>query len=912
MKNEVALALRDVRSMLGTTGRNIMESGQPGARAIDVSLKVDAVGGTDTYRTSVVNLRRDDPTKTKMLFSAITTASKTETIAKFLKEVQSSVGHPSDPHKSVISDAVTQFIAQSKGLAASGDTASRRVFVDKGIALASSLNNALEKVKFLKTQADQDLGSGIESLNNTISELHILNQAIMTSRSPQLLHDQRDRLIQDISKKLAVKVFFGHNGVARVITKANGYELVTEGAKAVLAYKCASSDEIAIGEIADITATTYNNDGVEMLAEMPILGGKDNPAVKGISGGQIEALVDLRDKHLKTAEETIKNLSSQIAKAVNDIHNDGSSWPPKQELTARKLFYRDQLLALQGVTSFYALDVQGRQLSGNAGSFNPASIDFDKLRGSGFGGKPRLSEILTELNQKLSISPTRDRVAIGTILGSQSVPVKDQYLINNMQLAGVSGINEDGSWSFDLDLQGNSYFGSKVEVLAVSTSAGETLDPAALPQAFYLEKGVDTRTSLPITIHGFSPAVATMDVTVRVRVTGDNGVVREGEVTYKVDRDNAKLNSRTPYTSGQAGAQPNGGFVFSPAITSNPAVAKAMLVDEMGNEIDPANGSSLGRLIIRTNSQDYAIVAQGGNFSGYFGLNDFFEYDEDTGMLQVNPEIDQNVLNLATGMVKQTDGLEVTAQIGQNKAKTELQFAANFQAGDVITIDGKTFTFGVGANQIAIGANLLGSLQNLLNQMNLTPDFQSKFDVQISGTDKLVITSKTPGTWGNNIQFRVVLGGGNTVVVNNGGAVTDTGLINFIGGSDTEQTITLSNYTIGSTSYELMQKLQDLSKNPITFAGEGLMQGAFRCTLQEFASLTSGMLSQQYNRADTDSQVDINVLDALDRELKDAFAPDQYSEYYRSLELTELMKSIAVYNKMVSSTTMEIQDILFN
>src|SRR5262249_1207399 len=148
-----------------------------------------------------------------LLFASSSSASKSEIRASSLSALQQTIGSGSETQKSLLVEGVTQFIAQSKILTtAGGDIAMKRAFVDKGIALADSLNNAKNRVDALRLGADNDLKAGIVKLNSKIQELNLLNQNILTSRFPQMLYDNRDSLIQEISQKLAVDVYFGHNG----------------------------------------------------------------------------------------------------------------------------------------------------------------------------------------------------------------------------------------------------------------------------------------------------------------------------------------------------------------------------------------------------------------------------------------------------------------------------------------------------------------------------------------------------------------------------------------------------------------------------------------------------------------------------------------------------------------------------
>ena len=542
MAKQVSASLRDAREMLGIVKTNIDNTQQPGARALDPSIKMSRVGGA--YRTTVVTIRRDDPLKTKVLFSSTSSASKTQTKSVSLSFLQEAIGTASGLQKSVLVGAVGDFIAQSKYLPAIGDVSMKKAFVAKGVALADALNNATDKVNNLRLDADTDLKNGLVSLNTSLKQLYLLNQNIAISRSPQNLYDDRDRLIGEISQKLEVQAYYGYNGIANLMIKGSGHELVSATSRAEFSYAGTKSSELLTGgKIPEITITKVATEGGRdriVSAPTAIVGGTDNPSLQGMKGGQIEGWINLRDVELPLAGDAVKSLAAAVAKAVNGVHNNGSPYPPKTSFRGSKPVFASQELDFQGKVTFFSIDKDGKQLVGGAGKLNPATIDFDLFKGRGFSGKPTTFELVKEINERLSATPSKNRVAIGAI-SSNGNQVAGQYLINNMQLAGMSDIGADGRWTFDLDLQGNAYFGSKVEVIGVIGPAG-ALPLGELPESFDLAKSVDARTNKPITLGGFVPGGGPSNVAVQVRVTGENGVVETGTVTFVVDHNTPKFN----------------------------------------------------------------------------------------------------------------------------------------------------------------------------------------------------------------------------------------------------------------------------------------------------------------------------------------------------------------------------------
>ncbi len=917
MGKVAADSLRNARVITDTVGRNINNIQQPGAKALDSSINISPVGKNGAYRTSVITTRRDDPFKEKVFFSAISSASETEVKAVSLSFLQQSINSASDVQKSRIVDAVTQFVAKSKSVTAVKDVSIKKAFIDQGNALADTLSNATDQVNNLRIDADANLKQGIKSLNLSLDQLYLLNQNIMKSSPPLYLYDQRDRLIADISKKLAVQVYYGLNGIANLNIKGSGQELLSATGRAEFSYPGANpSDLLNNGKIPEITITKIAKDGSRdrvISAPTVIVGGSDNLSRNGMKGGQIEGWINLRDVELPKSGDAIKSLAQGVAKAVNGVHNNGSTYPPKTFFKGYQSILASQELDLKGKVTFFAIDPEGNQLKGGAGVLNPATIDFAELKGSGVGGKATTLDVVNEISQKLNSNYAAQRAALGSI-GDE----KGQYLINNMQLAGMSDIGDDGRWTFDLDLQGNAYFGSKIEVISVTRDPdGDNQQAADLPPEFTLGKSVDARTNGPITLGGFKNGEN--KVQVKVKVTGDNGVVEKGTVTFVVNRDNVKLNGRVAYKNPDAPIVGDDGFTTT-GIQSHSGVAKAMLVDKNGSEITDPSSSEEGYLVIQTNIPEYRIAIQNGdlndnsiqsgNFSTLLGLNNFFDFDEVTGKIAVSQEINDDPQKLATGMVTLNKENTVKVQVGDKAASADLIFNNNFTAGDTITIAGQQFTFvaaglPVNQNEVLIsGVNLAGSLQNLVNQINANPAFTFAAKMNENGSIKL--TAREKGTSGNSLQVTATFTAPNTM---NRSDVPNP--VSFEGGEDKETEVTIASYSIGSGSVEVLKNMQNLSTTMLDFTGLGSASGEFNSTIEEFATTVSAALSSQYNEAKALNGVEQGALELLSDELNRLFAPDFYEEFSKLSENKQYMTAIASYGKMVQSILDRVFDLLF-
>ena len=187
--------------------------------------------------------------------------------------------------------------------------------------------------------------------------------------------------------------------------------------------------------------------------------------------------------------------------------------------------------------TIYAVNQHGEQLRGGAGNLNPINIDMSKIVQN---GASTMADLVKEINEKLDLAPSRERAAIGRIEDNEGAQIPGEYLLNNIQLLARSKVDNTANdeFTFELDLQGNSYFGSKIEILDVKTAddaAGANAQNVLedeLPPIFELEKGINTSTGNKITVQR---AGQDRVITLGIRITGDNGVVNFGAVSFKAN-----------------------------------------------------------------------------------------------------------------------------------------------------------------------------------------------------------------------------------------------------------------------------------------------------------------------------------------------------------------------------------------
>jgi flagellar hook-associated protein 1 FlgK len=931
-KTSLLQTLNATRGALDVYSDNISKAKTPGARAIDPTMNQSYIG--TSLRTSLGQTRRDDPLVTKIQVAQLTKSSELETVSNFLRVVQSEIGSGKDPQKSNLVTSVTDFLSQSTILPGNGGISMKQAFIDRGQDLAININKVTNRINDLRYNADRDLGAAIDHVNSAIRNLFEINQAITKSgvggAKAFELFDTRDDLVRTIAETFEISVNYGSRGEALITSAGNSLPVVSAASYSKLSYEGFSSQEaILAGEDPKpVNLTLLDSDNKGNVFEA--IGSKGLNA-GSMGGGKIGALINLRDQKLKDSYNAVQQLVKAVTDSVNRVHNDGSTWPPKTKFQSDINVSGTDTLAWGGKVSMYPVNANGDQLQGGAGPLNAITIDFDKLPNSlGGVGSPSVWDVLRELNSQLDIAPSRTRVAMGAILAddpnvnSGVAQVQGQYLLNNVQLAGMSKIDNAGNFTLDLDLMGNQYFGSTVEVLEVTTSGGYNVPVSQLPQAFRLDKDTNSRTGGAITVGGIAGPAQTINV--KIRVTGDNGVVSQGIAGFTVDPANPDLFNK------RIAANPIGvpvpGVIndFTNQAISHSGVATARLVDDNGVEILEGDGRA-GKIVIETNSPDYRLVIQDGNFSSLLKLNDLIKHDETTGLIKIRDDITDNVNLLSTGKITRSDGKKVGATVGDALATANLTFSGggNFALNDTVTIHDQPFTFVTGApanqNEVQItGGGLAGDVLALLTAIQNHSELKSIVTASspVPANNTINLIAKTAGTSGNILVADANLDPLGVVNVSlQSGANAPTAPAPAVNGFLSGGTVKpvevqqIYSYNIGSKSAEVLNAFNALRNKIMDFAGSGIVPDS-NMTLGSYASQITSVLSNQANDADSDSTVANGVLSKIQDRINNEFGIKSEEQYQKFLDLAQYLRDIAAAMKELNSTMRSVHDILFN
>ncbi len=877
------------KELVRNTHQNIDAAGIANATTIDAHLTQDKIG--NSTRLKINYSSPVTPFALKQKYSILSRASEAEQIHSVLKQYQHILGG-SDQTKSNLIEQFNKFENSAAQLINNADMSSRQSFIDQAQRLAENYNQSVDEIKNLRETTHSDITRLIHNANNDINTLFEINKSLeqINKNSPGTFEMRRnlDQAITSLSQKFAINVTYGANGTAFVKLNNSGTEIVSPIRKSHFVMDghfnhgdSGSTDPKDLSIY--LENVTHGNDGSSILVH----GG--NEGSKLLHSGVFGGLVQLRDSYLREGLDAICFMKNTVFNEVNKIHNSGTAWPPATKLTAQNLFTEEDIVDFKGKMSILALNDKGYHLHGNAGRILESKIDFDNLKGRGTNGALRIRDIVSEMNYVMNRNLTEVRVSLGEmsfhgseVAAPDDVTVsKNEFLINNMRLVASDDI-QNNQFKFDIEADGNSHFGSFVEIKQVSVNGVASVNN--LPSEVRLDRDASGRLGFDLS-EAINGAV-NQKITLDIRVTGDNGVVQDGQITFDVDGTDTKtLNKRFYFDQANA---PTGDFVVSNQMTST-GTAIAKLVDKNGVEIKDDASNAKGRIIIESNDPAIGIGLQGSDFGYKMGFNNLFDTSDEK--VNVHKSIVDDPRKLILGKVTDVSEKHVVA-IGKDKATNTLITslgAGNFSNGDTVTIDTTVFTFGAGGLNLGISTST--SLDNLANAINAHPKMQNKFKAEPVNLS-LKIESINGGAYYNKFTAAFNFGGGGQTGSINGTAYAANGTNNFVGGTDQKIESEIHNCHIGDKSSEIAGLLANLNSVNHYYEGAGIVP-PITTTLHGFISNVITSFSNQANDAKANFDIQDAVHKHFDKKFKDEFGIKKEDQMRLLAEQINYMKASA-------------------
>ena len=303
--------VQSYRQALAVTGQNIANINTDGYKRREAGLTEVSSGQggiTQIQDGTGLGVRVEDIKRSfdaYLLDRKRNSFSREETATNFLEKI-SELEDLLLPGDADLGSSMGLFFSSLQEVAASpADVAARVVAVEEGKNVAATFSRTSEVLSQLKTGAKSHAQQEIDTVNILTKEILNVNSKLLSSSTQggaaNALLDNRDRLIDELSKTLEVTVTYTAKNAAIVRLGGSG-----SGPKIV-----EDSKRITIGldeESTDIKV---------------ILGpGTLNSPTNQVTNGALRGLIDAS----KTVEQTIKDLDSlaqKFAQEINDQHKKG-------------------------------------------------------------------------------------------------------------------------------------------------------------------------------------------------------------------------------------------------------------------------------------------------------------------------------------------------------------------------------------------------------------------------------------------------------------------------------------------------------------------------------------------------------------------------------------------------------------
>lgn len=295
---------------LSTAGHNIANATTPGysRQRIDLQPRPPQIFGNGALGTGVV-VSNVDRVYNEFLVDQVrenTSSSKyLDKTYEYTRQVDNMLADP----KAGLAPAMSNFFEAVNGVANEpSSTAAREVMMGASRNLADRFGYLYNRFEGLREASNKDLYTMVSEVNQIANAIADVNKAIVRAREvankpPNDLLDQRDRLVQELSEKVDVRVTTQEDGRMNVFI-GNGQTLV-------------------IGDIASKIDAAPNEHDASKLEVLFKGQGSDIVITQFLGGGQLGGISKFRNEVLEPAQNELGRIAIGIAKSFNDQHRLG-------------------------------------------------------------------------------------------------------------------------------------------------------------------------------------------------------------------------------------------------------------------------------------------------------------------------------------------------------------------------------------------------------------------------------------------------------------------------------------------------------------------------------------------------------------------------------------------------------------
>lgn len=567
----------------------------------------------------------------KGIYTKISENAYNNEIAEVDKFINSLMGQPGESDD-LSTDLVEIFNELHKLAQNPENVGLKRVMVDKINSYANKISEVAYQLENKRLQIDGQIVNAITTINQKLENTQNLKNLVFTSIDGSLEYIESDRKfrasLEELSEFIPIQPIISSSGEPQVFL-ATG-QTVVGNARYFLKYDGVSSlDQLVLDEeLPPLYLSSLDKTGNDTQQDSTIVtGGVTADRRTNLDKGQLAALIHIRDKKIPNLLGQLDLLAKRLKDSFNELHNEGSGFPPPTSLRGTTLVSRGDYIAMQGKARIAVLNTAGEPVSG----IDRLTIDFDKLDTGEGAGRAVLQGVINEINYHFGErNVNQSRVEVGNI--------KDIKLTS---ITPAMEANEDFVMDFDLHNFSTTDATFNVTAVTATDGNGDPLTIAISGSAMTVDNDGNTRSSYgsgpKLTIS--NPSAINYPYSIDVTMTVNDGTtLSTATVTYVIDNpvndDTVGLMNKRFAPSAVSGD----GALVNPTQNNN-GINVAMV---LGDEVLGSSDTRKGALSMTAGSTNWGILIDNGTsihgglsleniqatnnkFSYQFGLNDLFQ-----------------------------------------------------------------------------------------------------------------------------------------------------------------------------------------------------------------------------------------------------------------------------------------------
>jgi len=205
-----------------------------------------------------------------------------------------------------------------------GSTSAQTGVVAAAQAVTQNLNSMTTTIQQLRTEAEQGIASGVQTVNTALQQIAQINQQLegttASTSSTATLEDERDQDITQLTQMMNVNVVQSSNNQISVFT-STGQQLVAGSQASQLDF-----DDAGTLTASSLWSANPSEDGVGTITLVSPSGtSTDLIATNAIQSGELGAYIQMRDTILPQAQSQLDEFANQMSQTLSNQTTSGTA-----------------------------------------------------------------------------------------------------------------------------------------------------------------------------------------------------------------------------------------------------------------------------------------------------------------------------------------------------------------------------------------------------------------------------------------------------------------------------------------------------------------------------------------------------------------------------------------------------------